>query len=98
MGDLIEGRFGTPANLWVTKKQLAAHPQVRRSTRWIEQRVAEGLPSRMDGHHRVFPLTAALEWIETYRDGRRTSVEGRGPGLSEGQAAADEEEPPPACA
>lgn len=67
MGVLIEGRFGSQAPVWVTKKQLAQHHEVRRSTRWLEQRTAEGLPSRVgEGDRREYPLGEALDWIAAY--------------------------------
>jgi hypothetical protein len=66
VGDVIRLNF-SPANLVLTKGQLASHPQVRRSTRWIELRVSEGMPSHMDGYRRMFPLNDCLAWIDSWR-------------------------------
>jgi hypothetical protein len=46
---------------WLSKRQLAAH--YGRSTRWVELRVNEGLPSRMIGGHRGFQLSVADRWL-----------------------------------
>ncbi len=64
MGDVIQGRFGDgtfePA---LTKKQLAEHPAVRKSRRWLELRVREGMPSWLDGNRRMYGLTDVLAWM-----------------------------------
>lgn len=64
MGQLIEVNFGRRTDALLSKKQLAAHPSIRRSTRWVEQRVREGMPSQMDGNRRMFSLSEVLDWLE----------------------------------
>jgi hypothetical protein len=49
------------AELWLTKKELAQALGV--SVRWIEQRMAEGLPHREIAGKRVFQLTASEAWL-----------------------------------
>jgi hypothetical protein len=46
---------------WLSKRQIAAH--YGRSTRWIELRVREGLPSRMIGGRRAFRLSEVEGWM-----------------------------------
>lgn len=63
MGDVVQfpGRYVGPER-WVTKREFA---KVRkRSTRWVEQQVARGLPSQMRGHKRMFPLDRAQRWLD----------------------------------
>lgn len=64
MGEVIQVNFGRRDDALLSKKQLAAHPSVRRSTRWVEQRVREGMPSQMGGNRRMFSLPAVLGWLE----------------------------------
>lgn len=66
IGEVVHLNFRRP-DLLLTKKQIAGHPKVRRSTRWIELRVGEGMPSWMDGYRRMFPLEECLAWIERWR-------------------------------
>jgi excisionase family DNA binding protein len=47
---------------WLSKQQLAAH--LGYSTRWVELRVREGLPSRKMGGRRRFRLSAVEDWLE----------------------------------
>ena len=47
---------------WVTKKQVAAY--LGFSTRWVELRVREGMPSMLFGGHRRFRLSEVEAWIE----------------------------------
>jgi predicted DNA-binding transcriptional regulator AlpA len=47
---------------WLTKKQLAAH--FGYSTRWVELRVREGMPSKLIGGRRRFRLSEVEAWIE----------------------------------
>jgi hypothetical protein len=54
--------FPAAAEPWLTKKQIAGHHG--RSTRWIELRMKEGLPSRMLGGRRGFRLSAVETWME----------------------------------
>lgn len=67
MGEVIHFDFGRSGTL-LTKKQFSQHPEVRRSTRWVEQRVTEGMPSHMEGNRRMFPLDDCLAWLERRRD------------------------------
>lgn len=105
MGEVIDFPGRADADLWVTKKQLAR--QVGYSTRWVEQRVADGLPSRMEGGRRMFPLRSSLEWIETYRrDQARRRKDRYVAALRPTDPAVEEDAPPvgevpappPACA
>lgn len=66
MTNLAEFPIRAP-DLWVTKRQLADHPSIRRSTRWIEQQMRLGLPSAMRRNRRVFHLPTALPWLEEHR-------------------------------
>jgi predicted DNA-binding transcriptional regulator AlpA len=54
-------RRGARSEPWLSKRQIAAH--YGRSTRWIELRVREGLPSRMLGGKRAFRLSEVDTWI-----------------------------------
>ena len=47
---------------WLTKRQLAAH--LSYSTRWVEIRMREGLPSKLIGGQRRFHLSEVEAWIE----------------------------------
>lgn len=47
---------------WLTKKQLAAHFSY--STRWIELRMREGMPSTLIGKRRRFHLSEVEAWIK----------------------------------
>jgi len=47
---------------WLSKQQVAGH--YGRSTRWIELRMREGLPSRMLGGRRAFRLSTVDAWME----------------------------------
>lgn len=67
MGEVIHFDFGRRDAL-LTKKQFAQHAEVRRSTRWVEQRVAEGMPSEMQGCRRMFPLEQDLAWLGAWRE------------------------------
>lgn len=67
MGQLVHVNFGR-RDAVLTKKQFAQHAEVRKSTRWVEMRVGEGLPSRMEGNRRMFPLDDCLAWIERWRE------------------------------
>ena len=65
----VQRRSKTPARIirfpgaepWLTKRQIAAYDG--RSTRWVELRVREGLPSSMIGGRRGFKLSAVEEWV-----------------------------------
>lgn len=47
---------------WVSKRQVADY--LGRSTRWVELRVREGLPSKMIGGRRGFRLSEVEAWID----------------------------------
>lgn len=49
------------AERWLSKREVAAH--YGRSTRWIELRMREGLPSRMLGGRRAFRLSEVEAWM-----------------------------------
>jgi hypothetical protein len=69
MGEVLTGRFGgVPVpDVVMTKTQFSRHPAVRRSRRWVEQQVAQGMPSelRREGkrEYRIFRLAEALAWL-----------------------------------
>jgi predicted DNA-binding transcriptional regulator AlpA len=47
---------------WLSKRQIADY--FGRSTRWVELRVREGLPSKMIGGRRGFRLSEVEAWID----------------------------------
>jgi hypothetical protein len=47
---------------WLSKRDIAAH--FGRSTRWLELRMREGLPSKMIGGRRGFRLSDVEAWID----------------------------------
>ncbi len=47
---------------WLNKRQIADY--FGRSTRWVELRVREGLPSKMIGGRRGFRLSEVEAWID----------------------------------
>jgi predicted DNA-binding transcriptional regulator AlpA len=47
---------------WLSKRQIADY--LGRSTRWVELRVREGLPSKMIGGRRGFKLSEVEAWID----------------------------------
>jgi predicted DNA-binding transcriptional regulator AlpA len=47
---------------WLSKRQIADY--LGRSTRWVELRVREGLPSKMIGGRRGFRLSEVEAWID----------------------------------
>lgn len=68
-GNLTVVDFGGPGPL-LTKAQLAAHPSINRSTRWIEQQVAAGMPSSLDSRgRRRFALTDVQDWLAGQKEG-----------------------------
>lgn len=69
MGVLVQGNFGRASAVELTKQQFAQHPRIRRSRRWVELRVREGMPSHMDGNRRMFPLDDCLAWLESRERG-----------------------------
>jgi hypothetical protein len=48
----------------LTKKQLALHFGF--STRWVELRVREGMPSRLIGNRRRFRLSEVHSWLQEH--------------------------------
>lgn len=64
MGEVLA--FPVKPRVTLTKRRLAAH--YGRSIRWVEMRVAEGMPSTIgrDGR-RLFELEAAEEWLANRR-------------------------------
>lgn len=70
MGEVIQLNARPASNLCLTKVQFSRHPKIKRSPRWVEQRVREGLPSHMEGNRRMFPLDEGLAWIEDWRKER----------------------------
>lgn len=63
MGEVIHVNFGG-GEPPLTKTQLSQHAQIKRSRRWIEQRVKEGMPSHLDGNRRMFRLSEVQDWLE----------------------------------
>lgn len=64
MGQVIQ--FPVKPRAKLTKRRLAAH--YGRSIRWVELRVAEGMPSTVDPDgRRMFDLGAADEWLANRR-------------------------------
>jgi hypothetical protein len=61
-GRLLAFPRAAAAEPWLNKGQIARH--YGRSTRWIELRMREGLPSRMLGGRRAFQLSAVEAWME----------------------------------
>lgn len=66
MGAVIEARFGrNPDDVLLTKKQYAS--RLGRSVRFVETRVAEGMPSDVDRRgRRVFRPSEADPWLARY--------------------------------
>ncbi|MFL5900343.1 MAG: hypothetical protein ACJ75S_04020 [Solirubrobacterales bacterium] len=95
MGVLIHVNFGTHDPL-LTKKQLSQHPEIRRSTRWVEQRVAEGMPSQLDGNRRMFRLSEVRAWLaDPGKPGSRAeTVKEKEPAVAD-EAAVDDSAGPP---
>jgi hypothetical protein len=67
LGKVVYGDFGGDASaVWLSKKQFAK--LVGRSTRWLELRVREGLPSEMRNGRRQFLPRDAQPWIDRYHE------------------------------
>jgi excisionase family DNA binding protein len=47
---------------WLSKRQLAV--RLGYSTRWVELRVRDGMPSRMVGAQRRFRMSEVESWLE----------------------------------
>jgi hypothetical protein len=54
---------------WVTKRQLAVH--LGFSTRWVELRLREGMPSRLMGGCRRFRLSEVEDWVDARQPATR---------------------------
>lgn len=52
----------TALERWVDKRGLAAH--LGCSVRWIEERLADGMPSAMIAGRRKFRISEAEAWLE----------------------------------
>lgn len=50
---------------WLSKRQVAEY--LGRSTRWVELRVRDGMPSKMIGGRRGFRLSEVEEWLDRGR-------------------------------
>jgi hypothetical protein len=61
MGELVVFPRRLGSEPWLSKRQIAAHFGF--STRWVEMRVREGLPSQMIGGHRRFLASECEEWL-----------------------------------
>lgn len=58
-------RFRREREPLLSKREL--HLRLTRSTRWIEQRVAEGMPSYLDGNgYRRFRLSEVTPWLKEH--------------------------------
>lgn len=54
-------RPGVSLEPWLSKAQLAAH--LGRSTRWVELKAHEGLPSLMIGGRRAYRVSEVEAWL-----------------------------------
>ena len=61
MGRLIRLPLRPGGEPWVSKRQLAGH--FAYSTRWVELRVREGMPSQMIGGQRKFRISECETWL-----------------------------------
>jgi hypothetical protein len=60
-GRLIRMPLRLGSEPWVSKRQIAAHFGF--STRWVELRVREGMPSQLFGGHRRFRVSECEAWV-----------------------------------
>jgi excisionase family DNA binding protein len=60
--NVVPFRSRTHYEPWLTKRQVAAHFGF--STRWVELRIRDGLPSQMMGGRRRFRLSEVEGWLE----------------------------------
>jgi excisionase family DNA binding protein len=65
LAQVREARNGTEP--WITKQEVARH--LGFSVRWVEYRIAEGLPHRRMGGRLRFQRTAVERWLSD-RGGR----------------------------
>lgn len=77
VGQVIAVDFGRSEEIPVSKRELAA--RLRRSRRWVELRVSEGMPSWVDGNRRMFRLSEVRTWLEEndFKAGATGSPPGR---------------------
>jgi hypothetical protein len=68
MGNLIRMPLRPGSEPWVSKQQLADHYGY--SKRWVELRVAEGMPAHWRGGQRRFLLSEVDPWLEKQSEGR----------------------------
>jgi len=61
MGRVLRLPLRPGAEPWVSKRQVAGY--FGYSTRWVELRVREGMPSQMIGGHRKFRLSECEVWL-----------------------------------
>jgi hypothetical protein len=54
---------------WVSKRTLAAHYEA--SIRWVESKLAEGMPSEMIGGMRRFRISETERWLIEGGEGGR---------------------------
>lgn len=64
-GNVAFVNFGFDGPSVVSKRELAK--RWRCSTKTIDRRVADGLPSHMDGHWRMFDVKAADAWLDAFK-------------------------------
>lgn len=62
LGEVIS--LFTKTEPWIDKRVLASTLGV--SKRWVEQRLSEGLPSRLVAGKRVFRLSVVESWLEEH--------------------------------
>ena len=84
----------------LSKKRLAVN--LRRSTRWVELRTREGMPSTMDGNRRMFRMTVVRAWLADNGPGSGPGPTGQSPRKAKdadcGKGKSGEAEKPPAPA
>jgi hypothetical protein len=67
MGQLV--RMPLRSEPWLSKKALAAHYGY--SVRWVELRMADGMPSHWRGGQKRFLLSEVEPWLEAWSEGRK---------------------------
>jgi hypothetical protein len=63
-GSVISFPLWRSAEPWLSKRQVADH--YGRSTRWLELKAREGLPSRMIGGRRGYRLSEVDVWLREH--------------------------------
>ena len=61
MGEVVRFRHRPGSEPWLSKRQLAAYFGF--STRWVELRVREGMPSEVISGRRRFRVSECEEWL-----------------------------------